>query len=1726
MTRWQQEAEALEGLMRTTQNAERQLTIAITLGILYEVFLDQPARAKRQFEHALGLQKTQHPSVAHLVACVRRLAENDPLSEHHIDEIYKLFDRELASLRNSEAKAACWVHRGLFCERLVRDRAAAQAAYDKALKEVPSYAPAVMGLVYLGLRYHDADLMMKYALPYCMGVDVVQSGVRNSRPPPVPGQIPTFRSTLLKHVLSGTPRKEWNLGLPKASESFSSLPTLFLRRSLHDAGRWSALVDLVSRQAEHALRTSDKKAAMLLWCECSELVTRHPEASSHSAADFLERAYNLFDGEEDREARERLNDVAVLVLERLCNLAERGESKFSARDRLFWLLRWAEVEDANHVRADIYFQAAQLCHNALDDKEQSTQLYECALSHDPNHNLSRNALARIYHHVQAWDKLAQVWLGDLGRTADTARRVMRCIELGNLYDLRLNDKASAIDMFETAELAMPNHPVVVRALDRLYRLTHRWNDVVRLCRRIAEHSQGRAAADAYENAATLLELQSETGSNTATRAQALELVELGLACDPARLSLLHAKARLARSCGKPSQRIDALHQLIELSTEPSEKLFLYMELGQTHELDQKNIEDAVDAYRRAFQLKLSLPEMQDRTLFASLERCYQMMGQWASLAELYELELKEPLTDNERRGLCEAQADLFLTHLNDPQKAAAAYSTSLQIEPAQPRVMTHLQKIHAQQGQWTDWAELEIVVAQNTAGGVRRLARWETLANVYIHELHQPDRALYIYENVLLRDDPEHPRALEAVERILTVTHQAHRLIERLRTSAEAARSSNSKSQLLLLAAGVAYQLTKDRGLAISILQDSLAASPSVEAFHLLEFWLLQENRLDELISLYQSGFSPSEGGLIGDQVDERHRSLLKLWFAQDARAISKQLMFDFESLGPTLNESFELNPSDAFMRENIVKYALQQKATSWLERVDEQQMASLLDGSIATRDPDVVSATRLALIREHNKHPQVLGNYKFAVQHWPSHLGALRGITRVGTAQGRIHDVLEAMRMEAAHTEHPKKAAKLWLEAAHLASEHRFPVPQVVSLYTEALEKDPDNTDASDALITWTRDTELSQNALDTLLRAHRRTQSVGHRVNLALECASRQMTLGQSHHALDTLRRTLDAGVHDLRIYWKVSDYHSKLGQWRESYDNLLRALEAIKHTAHDSTTKESLSTLYLDLATLSLERFGETRTALSHLDALLELEPTHCRAIELRVRCYLHGQKYEWALKELQPLLTQSSASSDKARWTMIEIELLDKLQRYDQAATRLVEGARLYGVQPQAVTLLRQDRYHAVSQAYIQSALSFLQDHPTDAASWHAVLDLHLGSEDSAALQTQLSMAKLAFEATRDISLGVRYAKALLENGEHESAHVCTQNLLTVAPRNADLWRLLRKARLARHTQSHHSMDPHPSVRRATEPLVWLNKASPEERLETVSACSRLTHRVPSRGHFVDIADAAFTPTYTKVSPQALSVLRRYDRTLHEVFRVLSEAWPKLYPCKTPPPGTLPLETKSEANASIAQTILSWTDWFQLPRPKLFWTEQGYSHRASHTTIHGSGLSVEFGKDMMWVLPSFLASVPLEQVSFCVAELCVHAHQGTHVFYKLTPREIEIVLAALLRSHDPAWGEDLVGEEVMTDIAQTVQQALGRKQRARLDELGASLWEIMCELQQNQALPAMAAWVDATNSAARKTALVLSDNLHAAFETLGYLKPELIDPLLSAWASQEAEALRNL
>ena len=369
------------------------------------------------------------------------------------------------------------------------------------------------------------------------------------------------------------------------------------------------------------------------------------------------------------------------------------------------------------------------------------------------------------------------------------------------------------------------------------------------------------------------------------------------------------------------------------------------------------------------------------------------------------------------------------------------------------------------------------------------------------------------------------------------------------------------------------------------------------------------------------------------------------------------------------------------------------------------------------------------------------------------------------------------------------------------------------------------------------------------------------------------------------------------------------------------------------------------------------------------------------------------------------------------------------------------------------------------------LEGLCESPEDWRSFAAALNKHRAGDDAARVRTRLEVARIlsdhcrdeqaAIEALRDglvdgeanADLRRELAVRLRARGETARAIEQLQAVLAQEPLREEAWREL--------AVSYEADEKPVEARIATLPLLAMRVDDEADRSRVAAVESRPAHVRPRslRGPVLD----------------KLGSPRVEDAAAGALLAALSPSLAKLYPPELESYGLATRDRlPTEANHPLREIANGIAGALDIRHFDLF------LHRVRNREI-----AIEFGVHPAVLVPATIMEKDASTQTFLLARPMIQIARGYHAVEKLTPRELDVLLASAARIVKPDFGVGLTSEEFLDEQTRRLQRAIPRRDR-RLVRDAAHAYAEARRVKFDR-------WVNAAQRTATRAALLLCDDL---------------------------------
>lgn len=508
-----------------------------------------------------------------------------------------------------------------------------------------------------------------------------------------------------------------------------------LRLGLLRRGEYSAALPLFDQEIE---THEDSRARALLWYRKGLLLE-----------DRLRRRDAALQAYEAAAELDPSLGVAFQAIAHLTSLT----GDYARCDRA--LATCANLAEHDPVRRSaLLAQRAQLLELRLDNATRATEVYEAALDLNPDNQVARQALARLYYTGKRFADLCELLEENPNQESGELRAA--ALQLAaTISKHKLDREPEALAALrEAAQIDPVPHMALLQALGTALEGS---NDLDALLSNLQQRRD--ACNDPVDRLALCKQIARVNEARGNTEGSILAYEE-ALALSPLDREVTEALSRHYSHTDNTQALIDLLDRQLERTQDLAMRTMLLLKKGHTLER-HGNADEACATLREALSLE---PESGD--VFRALEQLYVRQEQPAALSGLYRQRADlDTVHNGERVALLLRVANLEEGPLGKPEAAAHTYRQVLRIDPVNGPALSALQHLCARVGlydQLVEAIELEVAHTQHVQAQAALLHR---AAQVLLE--HKQDRkgALSRLQRALVAD-PNHLPSLLSLERL------------------------------------------------------------------------------------------------------------------------------------------------------------------------------------------------------------------------------------------------------------------------------------------------------------------------------------------------------------------------------------------------------------------------------------------------------------------------------------------------------------------------------------------------------------------------------------------------------------------------------------------------------------------------------------------------------------------------------------------------------------------------------------------------------------------------------------------------------------------------------------------------------------------------------------------------------------------------------------------------
>ncbi len=816
-----------------------------------------------------------------------------------------------------------------------------------------------------------------------------------------------------------------------------------------DLERWQELLEIYERKLELA---EDDEARKDLLYAMGPIYREHLDAPFEA----VETYRNILSIDSDELA----------ALEKLDELFAETEQW---NELLETLERQMELVAMDADRLDLRYRVGRLWETELGDVLRAIEVYREVLDEAPDHEATTEALEGlitrgefeveaaevlqpIYADADEWEKLVHVYKLLIDASHDPERKLELYGEVARIYEENLDNLQDAFETHVEALGVDAARQEVLEHLERLAAELGAWEVLIdRLDETLEDTTDFEAITELNLRIARIYEEELQLSE------PAIERFNQVLQSEPESQKAILALDRLYQREGQWENLAEILQTRVYNTTDPDEVLELRLRLGTLYQEALDRPDEAIEVYQTVLldnpdnaQAIASLEQMfmagqAVQKIADILEPHYLQKGQHEKLVEIY-LQRLEMLDDHfERYELLMQVGRIFLTELEDEERALDSYGAALAEKPDDPEALERLEELARSTGGWGQAAGYYVdALDHEDIFDEDALTLWNNLARVLDEHLGQVEEAEGAYLQAL-EIDPGEARALEALDRIYENQQRYADLADVLQRRIEGLYDEDQIIELSYRLAQIFQHELDAPERAVDTYRSILDIRPGHEDSLLqLERIHLERQQWEELFEVLRSRA----------EVTHSPEEKVEL-FARMANLAEEMLERPLDAID-LWNEVLKHEPTDRDALGELQRLYLQE------ERWDD--MVSVLEQEVRLTDEpheqlELYDALGTIWQDKLDNELQALDAWQNVLAIDPEHLEALEALRNIYTRQG---DYSELPRIVTRLIEHEQVAQErklsLWIELAEIYGDMLMQPQDAIEAWKNVMSLDPGN--------------------------------------------------------------------------------------------------------------------------------------------------------------------------------------------------------------------------------------------------------------------------------------------------------------------------------------------------------------------------------------------------------------------------------------------------------------------------------------------------------------------------------------------------------------------------------------------------------------------------------------------------------------------------------------------
>lgn len=349
------------------------------------------------------------------------------------------------------------------------------------------------------------------------------------------------------------------------------------------------------------------------------------------------------------------------------------------------------------ARAQLWRRRARLYRDVLHREPETYRCLKEAYANDPDSGYIAYELRSVAMVRGEWALAAELLYAEIAAAEDRQEAAALHHELALIFDEKLVDAEQALVNYEQAVSLDPQIPASPRPLARLYDLSGRHEEAMRMAELAAER-----ARDPIERGRLLKRaaMSAERAGLTDEARRLYNLAAVTVADDEDSQDAHDALARLSGQSDDPFSRGELLELQLSEETDRDRRIDLLRQM-----LDAALEANDAGAVRRHAEALLEL-QPEDASAYLALKARATSAGDWDALASLLDTRASGTADPSERASRFYELGRLYLDQLQDANAGIAAFEQALAARPDHPAALEAVARIAYEKADWPRAREL------------------------------------------------------------------------------------------------------------------------------------------------------------------------------------------------------------------------------------------------------------------------------------------------------------------------------------------------------------------------------------------------------------------------------------------------------------------------------------------------------------------------------------------------------------------------------------------------------------------------------------------------------------------------------------------------------------------------------------------------------------------------------------------------------------------------------------------------------------------------------------------------------------------------------------------------------------------------------------------------------------------------------------------------------------